>query len=117
MIASPEKFLAFARTKQVPEKISVATIHAERQGGRARLVSTSAGFLDSPDCEHILGGINLKAHDYNAVARQGRFLSWGFHGDPSQMTELGRALFLNAIRLHRWLRRGSCRGAADAVVA
>lgn len=61
------------------------------------LVSTSAGFLDSPDCERILGGINMKAHDYVAIGRQGRFLSWGFHGDPSTMTELGKALFLNCL--------------------
>lgn len=61
------------------------------------LVSTSAGFFDSPDCERILGGINAKAHDYIAVGRQGRFLSWGFHGHPGVMTDLGKALFLNAV--------------------
>jgi hypothetical protein len=61
------------------------------------LVSTSAGFFDSPDCERILGGINQKANDYVAVGRQGRFLAWGFHGEPETMTDLGKALFLNAI--------------------
>jgi len=61
------------------------------------LVSTAAGFLDSPDCERILGGVNSKGYDYIALGRQARFLQWGFEADPSRMTDAGRALFLNAI--------------------
>ncbi|MEU6742740.1 hypothetical protein [Streptosporangium sandarakinum] len=60
--------------------------------------------LDSSDCEHILGGIDMKAHDYNAVARQARFLQWGFHDDPSSPTELGKALSVNC--LHHILSYG-----------
>ncbi len=128
-IPTPETFLHYTATKNVPEKVPVAAMHAgpperteaekaelaakaqalfeagDYDGYRALsaneptpgLVSTSAGFLDSPDCERILGGVNMKAHDYVAVGRQGRFLAWGFHGDPSSMTELGKALFLNSI--------------------
>lgn len=61
------------------------------------LVTTSAGFFDSPDMESILGGINQKAHDYVAVGRHARFTQWGFHGDPSVMSPLGQALFANTI--------------------
>jgi hypothetical protein len=128
-IASPDNFLHYSATKDVPEKVAVAEIFAgaavpteeqalalqERmQAAMAAgdadairaiilerptsgLVSTSSGFFDSPDTEHILGGINQKAHDYVAVGRQGRFLQWGFHGDPTVMTDLGQALFTNAI--------------------
>jgi hypothetical protein len=100
-IPATENFLQYVATKTVPEKFTVVDIHApddsDEEASRPGLVSTSVGFLDSPDCEHILGGINMKAHDYNAVGRQGRFLQWGFYGDPSELTELGRALFINCL--------------------
>jgi hypothetical protein len=100
-IPAPENFLEYAVTRFVREEFDVADIHAAAPGddesSNPGLVSTSAGFLDSPDCEHIMGGINMKAHDYNAVARQARFLQWGFHGDPSALTELGKALFVNCM--------------------
>ena len=71
-----------------------ALLHA---GSPIGLVSSPAGFLDSPDCEWILGGINTKAIDYVAVGRHGRFLLWGFGAQPSAMTPIGAALFCNAV--------------------
>ena len=71
-----------------------ALLHA---GSPIGLVSSPAGFLDSPDCEWILGGINTKAIDYVAVGRHGRFLLWGFGAQPSAMTPIGAALFSNAV--------------------
>ncbi|MER6007847.1 protein-disulfide reductase DsbD domain-containing protein [Nonomuraea angiospora] len=97
VIGTPANFLEYV-AKTVPPQLTVADIHAAPpEGELPGLVSTSAGFLDSPDCEHILGGINMKAHDYNAVARQARFLQWGFHDAPSSLTELGKALFVNCL--------------------
>ncbi len=68
-----------------------------RAGSPIGVVSSPAGFLDSPDCEWILGGVNTKAIDYVAVGRHGRFLLWGFGAQPSAMTPIGAALFSNAI--------------------
>lgn len=119
-IDSPDNFLAFSPVKDVPATLQVVEIHAPLDGAELDavpadddgaadgppdddsvppwgLVTTSAGFLDSPDCEFILGGVNEKAHDYVAVGRHGRFLQWGFHGAPSEMREVGEALFVNAI--------------------
>jgi len=123
-IPSPDNFAHYAKVKNVPATVSTVDIalaqgneeelqvemkRASAVGDRAAtlaamqslptpgLVSTSAGFLDSPDCERICGGINMKAHDYVAIGRQGRFLQWGFHADPSDMTPLGRALFANVV--------------------
>jgi len=121
---SPTNFFHYAKVKDVPATVPTLGIHAPRPGpdetreqldaARAAgggeavmtllnelptpgLVTTSAGFTDSPDCEAILGGINMKSHDYIAVGRHGRFLQWGFHEDPDSMTEVGRALLANAI--------------------
>lgn len=121
---SPENFGHYAKVKDVPATVATVEIaiaaededairaemkRASQAGDTAAvvaamsslptpgLVSTSAGFLDSPDCERICGGINMKAHDYVAVGRQGRMLQWGFEADPSRMTPLGRALFANAV--------------------
>lgn len=123
-IDTPDNFLLFAAVKNVPSPLPVVEIHepdpqpsaeeiAELQPAQAAgdtvkvmawewqpnpgLVTTSAGFLDSPDCEWILGGVNAKAHDYVAVGRQGRFLQWGFYGAPSALRPVGKALLCNAI--------------------
>ncbi len=56
-------------------------------------VTTGMGFLDSPECELIAGGINDKTVDHFAIGRQGRFLQWGFAGAPSDWTPAGRTLF------------------------
>lgn len=125
-IDSPDNFLAYSLVKDVPATVQVVEIHApvdpdlraefeaaadaaeetgdeEELGRLSRLITgpgmatMSDGFLDSPDCEYILGGVSDKAHDYVAVGRHGRFLLWGFEGPPSVMRGLGKALFVNAV--------------------
>ncbi|MGH9456409.1 MAG: hypothetical protein ACRD2J_02065 [Thermoanaerobaculia bacterium] len=61
------------------------------------LVTSDAGFLDSPDMEAITGGIHLKGPGYVAIGRQGHILQWGFYGSPEEMTDTGRKMFINAI--------------------
>lgn len=61
------------------------------------LVTSGDGFEDTPDAEIIAGGIHHKGPNYGAIARQGRLLQWGFFGTPEEMTEAGRAVFLNAL--------------------
>lgn len=61
------------------------------------LVTSDAGFLDSPDTEVIAGGVHMKGPGYIAIGRQGHFLLWGFDGSPGDMTETGREVFLNAV--------------------
>jgi len=61
------------------------------------VVTSDAGFLDSPDAESIAGGIHMKGPDYISIGRQGHILQWGFYGSPDEMTETGRRIFLNAV--------------------
>jgi len=61
------------------------------------VVSSGAGFLDSPDTEIISGGVNMKSQDAVAIGRQGPFLLWGFAASPQYMTPSGRNAFVNAV--------------------
>lgn len=61
------------------------------------MVSTGDGFLDSPDCEVISGGINTKSPEAVAIGRQGSFLMWGFETAPSNMTDSAKDAFTNCV--------------------
>ncbi len=61
------------------------------------LVSGPWGFEDSPDAERISSGINSKGPGSVALGRHGNWFLWGFAGDPEQMTESGRRVFINAV--------------------
>jgi hypothetical protein len=61
------------------------------------LVSSRENFTHTPDAEVISGGINGKGPTSVAIGRHGNFLLWGFSGEPSEMTELGRNAFINAV--------------------
>src|SRR5262245_29900743 len=61
------------------------------------LVSNPYGFEDSPDAEWISSGVNSKGPKSMALGRHGNWFLWGFAGDPTQMTDSGRQVFLNSI--------------------
>lgn len=61
------------------------------------LVSNPYGFEDSPDAEWISSGVNSKGPRSMAIGRQGNWFLWGFAGDPTQMTDSARQVFLNSI--------------------
>jgi len=61
------------------------------------LVSQPYGFEDSPDAEYISSGVNSKGPKSMALGRQGNWFLWGFAGDPTQMTDSARQVFLNSI--------------------
>ena len=61
-----------------------------------------AGFLDSPDCEIIVRGLNGAGPRYIAIARQACFLGWGFSAGPSEMTPEARGVFINAVNYISW---------------
>jgi hypothetical protein len=66
------------------------------------IVSQPYGFEDSPDCEYISSGVNSKGPKSMALGRQGNWFLWGFAGDPTQMTDSARQVFLNSIV---WMRK------------
>src|ERR1041384_4187944 len=61
------------------------------------MVSNPYGFEDSPDTEYISSGVNSKGPKSLALGRQGNWFLWGFAGDPMQMTDSARQVFLNSI--------------------
>ena len=61
------------------------------------MVANPWGFEDSPDAEIISSGLNGLTHRAVALGRHGNFFLWGFAGDPAQMTESARRVFINAI--------------------
>jgi hypothetical protein len=61
------------------------------------LVNDNGTFADVPGLEQISEGICSKELGSLAIARQGRYLFWGFTSDPSAMTEPARAAFRNAV--------------------
>jgi hypothetical protein len=93
---------------ELPATLPTLAILAEEQGPHVPaaegeegpvpgLVTSGAGFADSPDAEVIAGGLHSKGADYVAIGRQGHVLMWGFAGTPDEMTDAGRAVFLNAL--------------------
>ena len=61
------------------------------------MVSDPCGFLDSPDCEFIASGLNIKSPEAVAIGRQGNFLLWGFYSPPSDLMPEARKCLVNAI--------------------
>ena len=94
----------------VGKTLSVLRIQT-REPGKQRmcgttLVNDNGTFADVPGLEVIAEGVAPKKLGSLAIARQGRFLYWGFTSDPSGMTEAGRTAFRNAVR-HLHARRAS----------
>ena len=61
------------------------------------MVSDPCGFLDSPDCEFMASGLNMKSPEAVAIGRQGNFLLWGFYSPPSDLMPEARQCLVNAI--------------------
>ncbi len=51
----------------------------------------------APELEVLCGGINSKTPKAGAIWRQGNLLHFGFDLAPSEMTDAGRALLVNAV--------------------
>lgn len=98
-IDTPEAYKKHVDGKNLPAQLETWTV----QTGRVTkdidygFVASPWGFEDSPDAEVIAAGAGCDNPKSIALARQGNFFLWGFHGDPAQMTEAARRVFVNAI--------------------
>jgi hypothetical protein len=97
--AVPKGYRGYPEGKDLPEKLTTWKVQTGKfpEEIDVGLVSGPWGFEDSPDAERISGGINSKGPDSVAIGRHGNFLLWGFAGDPVEMTESGRRVFINAV--------------------
>jgi hypothetical protein len=92
---------SFLGPGKLPDKVKVWRVQSTDKdyGG---VVARSRGFGDSPDTEVLAAGFN-RGKEYGAIGigRHGNFLQWGYSASPSQMTEPGKALFVNCIHYIR----------------
>ena len=78
------------------------------------MVSDPCGFSDSPDCEFMASGLNMKSPEAVAIGRQGNFLLWGFYSPPSDLMPEARQCLVNAICYIKKFDGQSAAGAQDA---
>lgn len=103
-ISTPENYRGYPGGNDLPAKLEAWRVQAGKWPEEidVGLVSTPWGFEDSPDAEAISGGSNSKGPTSVALGRHGNWFLWGFAGDPKQMTESGRRVFINAVC---WMKR------------
>src|SRR5262245_34324013 len=97
--ATPENYRHYHGGKDLPEKLATWKVQDGKLGQTVDygLVSGFHGFADSPDAEWISSGINSKGPSSMALGRHGNWFLWGFAGDPTQMTDSARQVFLNTV--------------------
>ena len=98
-IDTPEGYAAWPDGKDLGPKIAVWKVHGGDFPGTVDvgLVSDPYGFEDTPDSEWISSGVNSKGPRSMALGRQANRFLWGFAGDPTQMTESARRVFVNTV--------------------
>jgi hypothetical protein len=98
-IDTPQDYRSNPAGKDLPAKMDAWKVQTGKFPDEidVGLVSSPYGFEDSPDTEWISSGVNSKGPRSVALGRHGNFFLWGFAGDPSQMTESARRVFVNAV--------------------
>jgi hypothetical protein len=61
------------------------------------VVSSREKLEGMPDVEIIAGGLNSRADNGIALAREANMFQWGFSADPSYMTEEAKMFFVNVV--------------------
>jgi hypothetical protein len=94
-LPTPGRYRSYPGGKDLPSKTKIWRVQT---GGAGGVVSRAWGFEDSPDAELLAPGFNHgKESGAVGIGRHANFLQWGFSAPPSEMTEAGRALFLNCV--------------------
>ncbi|TAH37395.1 MAG: hypothetical protein EYC70_10525 [Planctomycetota bacterium] len=98
-VETPSNYASWPEGAALPAKLPAWRVQNGEVGKEVDygLVSSPYGFEDTPDAEWISSGVNSKGPTAMALGRQANWFLWGFAGDPTQMTESGRRVFLNTI--------------------
>jgi hypothetical protein len=95
---TPANYREFPEGKDLPSSMKVLKMQnksfPEIDPG---LVSDPYGFEPTPDAEVMSSGINMKGPKSVAIGRHGNYLQWGFSAQPKDMTDAGRACFVNCV--------------------
>ena len=100
---TPENYRHYPGGKELPDKLKVWRI--QRISDKPGVLARPSGAVARPwepgktlDAEPLVVGYNTgKMNGAVAVGWHGNFLQWGFSAPPAQMTQAGRALFLNCV--------------------
>jgi hypothetical protein len=100
---TPQNYRQFPGGKDLPEKLKVWRI--QQISKDPGVLAMPSGMVAAPfqvvkgiDAEPLVEGYNTgKMNGAVAIGRHGNFLQWGFAAGPSQMTDAGRALFVNCV--------------------
>lgn len=125
MWPTPSNYREYSLGEKLPDKLKVWRV---QNSGKdyGSVVSSGEAFDGFPDAELLTVGYNVgKPNGSVGVGRHGNFLQWGFSGPPSQMTDAGKAFFLNCICYIRQFdgkaplvqRRSTSRTAAPAMAS
>ena len=94
---TPDRQRDYPGGENLPDQLTVWRV---QNSGKdfGSVVAMGYGFGDSPDAEILTVGYAAPKPPGSAgVSRQGNFLQWGFSSPPAQMTDAGKAFFLNCI--------------------
>jgi len=97
MWPTPQNYRRSPAGKDLPARIKVWRV---QDSGKTygSVLSRGDGYADSPDAEVLVQGYNTgKRYGDVGIGRDGSFLQWGYSSPPSEMTDAGRALFLNCV--------------------
>jgi hypothetical protein len=94
---TPESYRHWPSGDGLPSQLPSVAVHENDPEPVGVVVRADDEFRRLPGCEPLVDGLNTKGMHYVALARQARFLTWGFNAPPDELTEFGRQLFLNAV--------------------
>jgi hypothetical protein len=93
----PQSYATFPGGADLPAKLKVWRV---QNSGKEMYGAVSEPFAKGApaDCEVLTTGLSThKGAQHVSVGRQGNFLYWGYNSPPSQMTEAGKAFYLNCL--------------------
>lgn len=92
---------AYFQDGNVPDSLMMWTVNTKgyqtTKDFSVGMVSRPWGYLDSPDCEFISGGVSAKTLNAVALGRHANFFTWGFVGSPMYMTSEAKVVFANTV--------------------
>lgn len=98
---TPDGIFHYASGAGVPKEIPMWKVqkrgYLDGKGSRIGLVSRGNRFTESPDAEMISSGVCAKDVGAVALGRHGNFFLWGFSASPTDMTDEGKKVFVNAV--------------------
>jgi hypothetical protein len=95
---TPANYREFPEGKDLPATMKVLPMQTKTYPQiDPGLVSDPYGFEPTPDAEVMSSGLNMKGPHSVAIGRHGNYLQWGFSASPKEMTDAGRACFVNCV--------------------